>query len=77
MGFGTIYRCLGLMNKLFKCLSVLSPLLLSGVNAAKSSHYDLTCVGNCGVDAVRTETKPGVVMMGGGVSFCCYLMYLI
>lgn len=28
--------------------------------------YDIWCEGNCGVDAVPSSTKPGVVLMGGG-----------
>jgi hypothetical protein len=38
------------------------------VTEAFGTNYQVWCQGNCDRDAVPTSTKPGVVLMGGGVS---------
>ncbi len=49
--------------------------LINLVNANR--HYEIWCVGNCDIDVTDAKTDPGVVLMGGGVSFqildvyCC------
>ena len=45
---------------------------------AVRKDYEMWCVGNCNGDVPndkQTTTKPGVVLMGGGVCLFIYLLF--
>ena len=55
-------------SRMFPLLLLLQALTVFGGPVRKD--YEIWCTGNCDHD-VETNTKPGAVLMGGGVSFIC------